>query len=95
MKDKATYSTWNFDTLWAMDGVGNSGYPYLKKLASEPLFEVCDVNKDGVVSIEDLKLVAEHYNTRSTDINWDSAVDFNSDGVINIFDLVICSKRIE
>lgn len=29
MKDQATYTGWDFDTIWAIDGVNNDGYPYL------------------------------------------------------------------
>jgi len=30
MKDQATYSGWDFDTIWIIDGVNNDGYPYLR-----------------------------------------------------------------
>lgn len=29
MKTEGTYSGWDFDTIWAIDGVNNDGYPYL------------------------------------------------------------------
>jgi hypothetical protein len=32
MKQKDTYSTWDFDTIWNMDGITNNGYPYLRTL---------------------------------------------------------------
>jgi hypothetical protein len=53
----------------------------------------CDANKDGRINVSDLNLVAENYNMKSSDISWDSNLDFNKDGIIDIFDLVFCSNR--
>ena len=48
-----------------------------------------DVNKDGVVDVTDLVLVASNFGETGVGISG----DVNSDGVINIFDLVLVAKR--
>ena len=50
-----------------------------------------DVNRDGVVSILDLILVAQQL---GNSVSPDSPVDINGDGVINIFDLVPIAQGI-
>ena len=48
-----------------------------------------DVNKDGVVDVTDLVLVASNFGETGVGISG----DVNSDGVIDIFDLVLVAKR--
>ena len=50
-----------------------------------------DVNRDGVVSILDLILVAQQLGNR---VPADSPVDINGDGVVNVFDLVPIAQGI-
>ncbi len=50
-----------------------------------------DVNRDGVVSILDLILVAQQLGNR---VPPDSPVDVNGDGVVNIFDIVPIAQEI-
>ena len=50
-----------------------------------------DVNRDGVVSILDLILVAQQLGNR---VPPDSPVDINGDGVVNIFDIVPIAQGI-
>ena len=50
-----------------------------------------DVNRDGVVSILDLILVAQQLGNR---VPPDSPVDINGDGVVNIFDIVPIAQEI-
>ncbi len=50
-----------------------------------------DVNRDGVVSILDLILVAQQL---GNSVSPDSPVDLNGDGVVSIFDLVPIAQRI-
>jgi len=57
--------------------------------------DLCDIDNDGTVDINDLASLARNYNTRSSGANWNSVFDFNKDGIIDIFDLVICSRRIK
>ena len=33
MQLQSTYSGWDFSTIWALSGVINSGYPYLRNIA--------------------------------------------------------------
>ena len=50
-----------------------------------------DANRDGVVNILDLILVARQLGQR---VSADSAVDINGDGVVNIFDLTLVAQGI-
>jgi hypothetical protein len=56
--------------------------------------DICDVDRNGEINVLDIAEVARNYNVRSTQTNWNPAIDFNSDGIIDIFDLVVCSKKI-
>lgn len=52
-----------------------------------------DINKDGIVSILDLTLLSQNYNSKIGDTNFNSLADFNKDGVLDIFDIVYLAKR--
>ena len=54
----------------------------------EPMRPAWDVNKDGVVNILDLTLVASHFGERG-----DIAADVNGDGVVNILDLTLVASH--
>jgi len=47
-----------------------------------------DVNRDGIVDIFDLVLVANAYGSKPGDPKWNPDADLNKDGIIDIFDLV-------
>jgi len=46
-----------------------------------------DVNKDGIVDIEDLYTVALHYGQTPADPGWDPRCDVNGDSIVDIEDL--------
>ena len=50
-----------------------------------------DVNRDGVVTIVDLVIVAQQLNQR---VSADAPADVNGDGVVNIVDMIIVSQAI-
>ena len=50
-----------------------------------------DVNRDGIVNILDLILVAQQLGKR---VSADSPVDVNGDGIVNIFDLTLVARGI-
>ena len=50
-----------------------------------------DVNRDGIVSILDLILIAQQLGRR---VPTDSAVDLNGDGVVSILDLILAARAI-
>ena len=50
-----------------------------------------DVNRDGVVNILDLTLVAQHIGTKPVS---NRKIDVNRDGVVNILDLTLVAKEI-
>lgn len=59
------------------------------------VIDKCDIDRDGKVSIMDLASVAQNYNVKSTQANWNPRFDFNKDNIVDIFDLVTCSRRLE
>lgn len=48
-----------------------------------------DINKDGIVDIIDISLMAKHYNTNT------ALYDLNKDSIVDIYDLTIMSKSID
>ena len=54
-----------------------------------PLIEG-DVNRDGVVDMQDLEIIAENFNTCPPG---DERADVNRDGIVDIYDLVIVGKN--
>ena len=59
------------------------GEMYLRVKPKNP----ADVNRDGIVNILDLTLIAQAFGTDSRN------ADINADGVVNVFDLVIVAKQ--
>ena len=50
-----------------------------------------DVNRDGVVNISDLSIIALAYHSSPGSPNWNPLADVNKDGHIDISDLSICA----
>ena len=76
------------------DNEGNSFYAWIQgakinKTATEgdacPVFNIKDINKDCLVNIQDLVLVASNFGSWERD----SRADVNGDGRVNIIDLVL------
>ena len=65
--------------------------PHQIRIAVEEQLATGDVNRDGVVSILDLILVAQQLGKR---VSADSAVDVNGDGVVSILDLIRVAQGI-
>lgn len=57
------------------------------------LRETEDINKDGLVDIEDIANVAIGYNKISKESDWNNNLDINKDEIIDIFDLVLVAKK--
>ncbi|MEN8435438.1 leucine-rich repeat domain-containing protein [Clostridium septicum] len=51
-----------------------------------------DINKNSVVDIDDMAIIASKYNKKHSDENWNEDFDLNKDSIIDILDLVIVSK---
>ena len=58
----------------------------------EPEFLPADLNKDGIVDIFDVVIVAGAFGSKSGDANWNPIADLVEDGIIDIFDVVIVAK---
>jgi lysophospholipase L1-like esterase len=52
-----------------------------------------DINGDRAVNISDVMLVASHFNTSSSDSNYDKKCDINNDGSINISDVMMIASK--
>lgn len=59
------------------------------KYVSEPSQITADVNMDGVVSIQDLQVIASRFGQSG-----EHAADVNRDGIVNIYDLVLVAGMI-
>jgi PKD repeat protein len=46
-----------------------------------------DLNKDGVVNILDIFIVAQAFGSKPGDSNWNVTADVNEDGTVNILDI--------
>jgi Leucine-rich repeat (LRR) protein len=52
-----------------------------------------DINKDGLINIFDVALVARAYGMKSTEEGWNQALDVTGDGIINLFDLIAIARE--
>ena len=75
----------------AITGEAIPAGPHQIRIVVEGQLASGDVNRDGVVSILDLILVARQLGKR---VPADSPVDVNSDGVVSILDLILVSQGI-
>jgi len=51
-----------------------------------------DYNKDGLIDILDIAIMAKQHNTIEGSLNWDSKYDLNLDKIIDLYDIVTLSK---
>jgi hypothetical protein len=51
-----------------------------------------DLNKDGIVDILDITIVAVAFRSRLGDPNWNQTADLNNDDMINIVDITLVAK---
>ena len=66
-------------------------FTILEVFAPEVL--AADLNKDGIVSIVDIFIVARAYGTMPEDPNWNQIADLNNDEAINIQDITIVARE--
>jgi rhodanese-related sulfurtransferase len=52
-----------------------------------------DINDDGTVDIYDAIMLANAYNSRPGDPNWNATADINNDGTIDIYDAIILASN--
>lgn len=52
-----------------------------------------DLNKDNSINIADIMLIAQNFNTVSTDAGYNSLMDFNMDNSVNIVDIMILASH--
>jgi hypothetical protein len=51
-----------------------------------------DLNKDGIVNIIDIVIIAKAFGTNSGEPHWNAVADLDKNGIINIIDLTIVAK---
>jgi hypothetical protein len=57
--------------------------------------EVEDLNKDGVIDIKDIALLAQSYRLQSSDSGWNASFDLKEDGIIDLYDMVIIARKLK
>jgi hypothetical protein len=57
-----------------------------------PFASDSDIDKDGIVSILDIAIVAKAYGANPGDPNWNPIADLNKDGVIDIVDIALVAR---
>lgn len=62
--------------------------------AANSLKLMADVNNDNKVDIMDIAVIAQNYNVKSNNTNWNALYDYNGDNIIDIYDLVLISKNL-
>jgi M6 family metalloprotease-like protein len=98
-----TSSSLNFEIS---NGIGYIGYKdnngiieirsrKLKEVSTEPQYDVEDVDKNGIVDIEDIAKVALKYNVDISSDSFEDSLDINKDNIIDIFDIVLVSKKLQ
>jgi len=74
------------DTSYIIDTSNQDRYPLMKPIAKPSL--TTDVNRDGVVNILDIFLIARSYKTIRGAPGWNPYADIDGNGVIDIRDIV-------
>ena len=54
---------------------------------------MADSNKDSVINIIDISIVATSYGSRLEDPSWNAAADLDKDGQITIIDISMVAKH--
>ena len=86
---KTQVSLKNFQ-LGSGTGEGITAGPHEVVISIEGTLATGDVNRDGVVSILDMILIARHLGETTPS---DPAVDINRDGVVNVLDLIVVAQH--
>jgi len=72
--------------------VGSTGYWAVEGLAFAYYQLPSDLNRDRVVNIIDIAIVARAFGARPGDPTWDPIADLDGNGVINIIDIAIVAR---
>lgn len=59
----------------------------------EELESMGDVNRDGIINLIDLEIIAEAYDSQPGDPNWCPRCDLNDDGLIDLTDIEIAGSN--
>jgi parallel beta-helix repeat protein len=76
---------WNMS--YVIDENNQDNYPLMSIW-----WNLCDINKDGEVNIQDLFIVAKAWQAKPGDEHWDSRADLDGNDLINIIDLYEVAK---
>ena len=71
----------------------NEDNPYILQFGAGVSISA-DINKDGIVDILDLLIVARAFGAKPSDNNWNNGIaDLDSNGLVNILDLLIIARN--
>lgn len=79
--------TQKFGIIMTVSGLLDPGVFFLADMGFQG-----DMNKDWVVNISDIAIVAKAFNTRAGDAKWNLKADINKDETVNIVDITIVAK---
>lgn len=61
--------------------------------SDDELRRMGDVNGDGIICMEDMKIFQAAYGSKPGSPNWNPACDLNGDGVIDLRDIVVAARN--
>lgn len=67
-------------------------YACVHELAGEPPFLPTDLNKDGVINMLDIAIIAKAYGATPQHPSWNPIADLDKNGIIDIYDVVKVAK---
>jgi len=85
-------STETLKWVEAEDLEGHIKVAALTIMRVSPSSLLTDLNRDGIVDIMDVSMVARAFGTKPGDKNWNAIADLDKNGVINIMDVAIVAK---
>jgi hypothetical protein len=81
-----------FAVVKAYDRVGNISGPSAEA-EWQPLQKVYDVDGDGIVDVQDRRLLRKMYGLTPARMGWDERFDYNDDGIIDAADGKLIKKK--
>ena len=89
------FTLWLFGipTIYPIEAIEPIGKTITPKCVVHPIGEEYDLNLDGVVTDADIMAVADTWNNKLQDSNYNSAHDFNFDNKIDIYDIMSIASK--
>jgi parallel beta-helix repeat protein len=78
------------DTPYVISENNVDHYPLMQLYISGLM--VTDLNRDGIINIIDISIVANAFKSRPGSANWNAVADLNKDGIVNILDMSLVAR---